>query len=83
VVFLVDHVAAGLRMLVLDEALADRPDASAHAIAAVHHRDRRAERRQIARGGEPREPRPRDKHRYASEVVSHVTTLNGNLRRLR
>jgi hypothetical protein len=83
VLLLVDHVAAGFRVLVLDEAFADRPDASADTIAAVDHRHGRAERRQIVRRREPREPRASDKHRHATEIVSHASTLNGNPRRLR
>ncbi len=52
----VDQVAAGFRVLSLDEAVADGPHAAADALARVNHRDGGAERGQIARRGQPGEP---------------------------
>ena len=46
---LVDHVAAGFGVLPFGEAVADRPDPAADAVARVEHRHVGAERGEIVR----------------------------------
>ena len=81
---LVDQIAARFGVLLFGEPVANRPDASADAVARVDDGDRCAARGEIARGGEACESGARDEHRHAVQRRSrHVLTLNGNRGRLR
>ena len=83
VLFLIDHVAAGLGVLAFGKAVPDCPDASAHAVADVNHGDGGAQRDEIASRGEPGEARARHQHGDAAQSrIVHASTLNGNPRRM-
>jgi hypothetical protein len=69
----VDHVAAGFGVLAFGEALAQRPHASADAVAPIDDDHVRAERREVAGSREPREARARHEHRYTVKGVGHIT----------
>ena len=49
---LVDHVAAGLGVLAIGEAIADRPHAAAGTLAGLDDGDRRAHGRQVVCRGQ-------------------------------
>ena len=64
---LVDHVAAGFGVLAVGEAVADRPDAAAHAVARLDDGHGRAHGREVVGGGQPREAGAGDEDRHAGE----------------
>ena len=66
---LVDEIAAGLGVLAVREPVAERPDPPADAVARVDDDDVRAQRGEVARRREPREPRAGDQHRDAPQRV--------------
>ncbi len=65
---LVDHVAAGFRVLPVGKSFANRPDASADAVACLDDRDGRAHRDEVEGGGETREAGSGDEHGNAGEI---------------
>ena len=75
----VNHVAAGFSVLPLLEAVADRPHASADAVAGVNHGDLGAHFDQIARSGEAGQAGAGHYDRHAVQrpgtIVSHTSTV--------
>ena len=83
---LVDHVAAGFGVLLLDESVAQRPDAAADAVSRFDDGDLGAAGQQIARGGEAGESRAGDENRHAAQrpIVRHredLSSLSGRASR--
>ncbi len=64
---LVDHVAAGFGVLAVRKAVADGPDAAAHAVARLDDGHRRAHGREVVSRGESGETCPGDQDRYTGQ----------------
>ena len=79
---LVDQVAAGLGVLAVGEAVAQRPDAAADAVARVDDGDRAPSATRSRAAASPASPAPATSTETPLSV-SHAHTLNGNARRLR
>jgi len=64
---LVDQIAARFGVLLVDETVADGPDAAADAVARVGDGHGSAHRSQVAGRGQPRESSAGDEHGHAVE----------------
>ncbi len=68
---LIDHVAAGFRVLRLGETLPHRPGAPAHAVPSLDHPDIGTHAGQIVCRGQPGESRARHQYGYATQIAVH------------
>ena len=76
---LVDHVAAGLGVLPVDEAVANRPDAAADPVARLDDGDGRAHRGEVARGHQSREAGAghQDRGTVQARILRHILNSIG------
>jgi hypothetical protein len=72
---LVDEIAPRFGVLMVLEPVAHRPDAAPNPVARVHDGDVRAEREQVAGGGEPGESGTGHEHGGARKWTRHPRTL--------
>ena len=75
---LVDHVAAGLGVLGLDESLARGMDTAADAVARLDDGDGGAPRGEIAGRAETGESAARDQHRNSAEISRQVVPASAS-----